>query len=222
MGWHSLLFDPSGPFLCMCIWGGFPDLRTGRCGRLISLLRQSSAPAIHVVLGVSRENRASLYSAPQAPPAQPRGPSTSYLKMASFYNWTEQTTQAAIHWPMVNPRYCFLKIVMFLFLKLTAGHKLQSSHLMAALFILLSETPWKNPSFLLKNWRGMYWFGCLLLISSTFHGVRGILLTVLRSSMALECAACVFIPALPATSRVSLGKLLNLSISQVSSSVERG
>lgn len=59
--------------------------------------------------------------------------------MASFYNWTEQNTQAGIHWPRVNPRYCFLKIVLLLlFLKLTTGRQLPSSHLMPALFILLS------------------------------------------------------------------------------------
>ena len=64
----------------MCSWGGLLDLRSNRWGRLISLLRQSSAPVIHLVLEVSMEHEASLYSAWQVPAAQPRVLSASYLK----------------------------------------------------------------------------------------------------------------------------------------------
>ena len=56
-------FSPRGTCLCMCSQGDFLDLRSDRCGCLISLLQQSSAAAINLVLGVSRESKASVYSA---------------------------------------------------------------------------------------------------------------------------------------------------------------
>ena len=77
-----------------------------------------------------------------------RNANQNHNEMASFYNWTEHNTQAGIHWPRVNPRYCFLKIVMLLlFLKLTIGHQLSSSHLMPALFVLLSTAAQENHFF---------------------------------------------------------------------------
>ena len=48
---------PRGAFLHICSRGGFLDLRSNRCGRLISLLQQISDPAINFVLGVSGKTK---------------------------------------------------------------------------------------------------------------------------------------------------------------------
>lgn len=41
----------------MCSQRGLLELRSNRCGPLISLLRQSSAPAINIALGVSGKTK---------------------------------------------------------------------------------------------------------------------------------------------------------------------
>ena len=54
-------------FLLSCI--------QGRCGHLIFLFQQSSAPALELILEVSRENKDPIYSTWQSPAVQLRGPS---------------------------------------------------------------------------------------------------------------------------------------------------
>ena len=93
---HPLLFDPWGPCLCMCSQGDFLDLRSDRCGRLISLLQQSSAPAINLVLGISRESKASIYSAGQTPATHHKGPSVAAKPEIS-------------EWPLAHTRQTVLK-----------------------------------------------------------------------------------------------------------------
>lgn len=77
------LCDLWGAFLHMRSWGGFLDLRSSRCGLLISLFHQSSVPAINFILGVSRENKAQIYPAWQTQAALLKGPSISYLNSDS-------------------------------------------------------------------------------------------------------------------------------------------
>ena len=59
------LFDPEEASCACADREGFPDLRSDRCGHLISLLQQSSAPATNFVVEVCRENKAQIYSSRQ-------------------------------------------------------------------------------------------------------------------------------------------------------------
>ena len=65
MGWHPLLFEPRGPFLCTRSQEGFLDPRN--C-HLVSLLQQGSAPAINFVLGKQSFNFTLLDKHPLSSP----------------------------------------------------------------------------------------------------------------------------------------------------------
>ena len=84
-----LFFDPRGTFPHMCSQGSLLDPKNDRSGHLISLLQQSSAPAMNFFLEGSRENKSPMYSVWQILAAQPWSQSTSHLS----HGWEECSRQ---------------------------------------------------------------------------------------------------------------------------------
>ena len=85
----SFFFDPQGTFPHKCSQGSLLDPKNDRCGHLISLLQQSSAPAMNFFLEVCRENKSPMYSVWQILAAQPWSQSTSHLS----HGWEEYSGQ---------------------------------------------------------------------------------------------------------------------------------
>ena len=90
-GWQHILWDDAPCLLipekpsCPCVVGEV-SLTSGGIDVVVLSLYSSRAQLTNFVLGVSKENKAPIYSVWRTPAAQPSSPSTSYLIWMSHWN----------------------------------------------------------------------------------------------------------------------------------------